>query len=463
MFLELALAIPWFAAVVLALLDGRRDWVGWLATIALLATIFANGIIGWEIQRDGSTTIVAGGWQPGVGINLRADMLDVTFALLSLGVLLAALIFEVLTGVRSRSFPALVLFLATGLSGLFYTGDAFNFYVFFEISMISSYVLASYGDHARQLRSASIFAVVNLLGSAFFLIGIASLYHLTGRLDMAGVAARIEVLDPEAAVLSWVLIFVAFSVKLGIFPFHFWLPAVYTGTRPAVAAILSGAVANIGSYGLLRFGGEVFPNQLDLGAPVLFILGVLSIVYGSLQALSRRSLAEVLAYSSIGQVGFILIALAIGGEAGFAAAVLFSIVNSINKTLLFLSQNLQGWLVGFAFVVGAFSVAGVPPLGGFLGKAGLFRVAISDENWAVTALVVIGSALSFVYMFQAYQRKFWRAAPAAGQPSVAPSPPSIRAVVVVLAIVTLFIGMWPEPALWLSEQAAASISLGLST
>jgi len=460
MLLELSLAIPWFAAVIVALQDGRREWVGWLAVVALSATIACNAIIGWDVHHHGSSIIVAGGWEPGVGINLRADMLDVTFSLLSLGVLLAALVFEVLSGVRSRSFPALVLFLATGLNGLFYTGDAFNFYVFFEIAMISSYVLAGYGDQARQLRSASIFAVVNLLGSAFFLIGIASLYHVTGRLDMIGSAARIEVLEPEAAVLSWVLIFIAFCVKLGIFPFHFWLPAVYTGTRPAVAAILSGAVANIGSYGLLRFGGEVFPNQLDLSAPVLFVLGVLSIVYGSLQAMSRRSLGEVLAYSTIGQVGFILIALAIGGEAGFAAAILFSIVNSVNKTLLFLSEDLHGWLVGFAFVVGAFSVAGVPPVGGFLGKAGLFRVAVSNENWAVTALVVVGSALSFIYMFQAYQRRFW-VVDAAQHPPTA-SPASIRAVVVLLAIMTLAIGLWPEPVLWVSEQAAASINLGFS-
>jgi multicomponent Na+:H+ antiporter subunit D len=458
MLLELTLAIPWITAVVLALLDGRREWVGWMAVLALIGTAASSAALGWDVHQDGSSIIVAGDWQPGVGIDLRADMLDVTFSLLSLGVLIAALVFEVLSGVRSRSFPSLVLFLATGLNGLYFTSDAFNFYVFFEIAMIASYVLASYGDTARQLRSASIFAVVNLLGSAFFLIGIASLYHVTGRLDMAGIATTVDVFEPDTVILSTALIFIAFSIKLGIFPFHFWLPAVYTGTRPAVAAILSGAVANIGSYGLLRFGGEVFPNQLELGSPVLFVLGVLSIIYGSLQAISRRSLAEVLAYSSIGQVGFILIALAIGGEAGFAAAVLFAIVNSVNKTLLFLSENLHGWLVGFAFVVGAFSVAGLPPAGGFLGKAGLFRAAVSDENWAITALVVIGSAMSFVYMFQAYQRRFW-----VSDPDIkiirTPNPASVRAVVVVLALVTLTIGLWPEPVLWVSEQAASAIAV----
>jgi multicomponent Na+:H+ antiporter subunit D len=402
--------------------------------------------------------MVAGDWPAGVGIGLSADMLGVTFALLSLGVLLAALIFEVANGVRSQSFPALVLLLGAGLTGVFLTADAFNFYVFFEIAMISSYVLTGYGDEGRQLRSATIFVIVNLLGSAFFLMGIAALYHQTGRLDMAGIAERVALLSPESVILSAVLIFTAFGIKLGIFPFHFWLPAVYTGTRPAVAAILSGAVSNIGTYGLLRWGGGMLPDELRTAAPMFFALGVVSIIYGSLQAISRRSVAEVVAYSSIGQVGFILVALAIGGPAGFAAAVLFAIVNSVNKTLLFLSENLRGWLVGFAFAVGAFSVAGVPPAGGYLGKAGLFRVAAEEENWVVIALVVIGSVLSFVYMFQIYQRRFMTPEVAESANTV-PSPAAVRAVVVVLAVITLLIGIWPEPVLWVSEQAGQSFAL----
>ncbi len=455
----LPLAIPWIAAIIVALMDGRRRHVGWLAVGILIATFVSVAALGLDVYRNGDQVQVAGNWEVGVGIPLRIDLLGITFALLSLGVLIAALVFEVLSGVRSRSFPATVLFLAAGLTGLFMTGDAFNFYVFFEIAMIASYILTGYGQEARQLRAATIFIVVNLLGSAFFLIGIASLYHITGRLDMAGIGVRVLVFEPEAVILSAVLIFTAFSIKLGIFPFHFWLPAVYTGTSPAVAAILSGAVANIGSYGLLRFGGEVMPEELQLGAPVLFTLGIMSIVYGSMQAISRRSIPEVLAYSSIGQVGFILIALAIGGEAGYAAAVLFAIVNSLNKTLLFLSENLRGWLVGFAFVVGAFSVAGVPPAGGFLGKAGLFRAAAGDDQWAIIALVVVGSVFSFVYMFQAYQRRFW--IPAESVSITRPdSPTPLRGVVVVIAILTLLIGVWPEPVLWISHQAALAVPLG---
>lgn len=458
MVVVLGLGILWIAGVCLAIVDGRRKRTGVIAIVVLIAAIGALVALGVRVRDDGPQTMVAGNWPAGVGIGLTADMLGVTFALLSLGVLLAALTFEVCNGVRSQSFPALVLLLGAGLTGVFLTADAFNFYVFFEIAMISSYVLTGYGDEGRQLRSATIFAIVNLLGSAFFLMGIASLYHQTGRLDMEGIAQRVALLSSESVILSAVLIFTAFGIKLGIFPFHFWLPAVYTGTRPAVAAILSGAVANIGTYGLLRWGGGMLPDELRTAAPMFFALGVISILYGSLQAISRRSVAEVVAYSSIGQVGFILVALAIGGPAGFSAAVLFAIVNAANKTLLFLSENLRGWLTGFAFAVGAFSVAGVPPAGGYLGKAGLFRVAAEENNWAVIALVVIGSVLSFVYMFQIYQRRFW--APEVAEPAMTVSSPrSVRAVVVVLAVTTLLIGIWPEPLLWVSEQAGNSFAL----
>lgn len=128
----------------------------------------------------------------------------------------------------------------------------------------------------------------------------------------------------------------AFCLKLGLFPFHFWLPAVYVGSHPPVAAILSGALANIGSYGLLRFGGGILPRELEFGSTAVLVLGTASILYGALQAISRRDTSEVMAYSAIGQVGYVLLALGIGG-AGYAAAVLYSVVNSLNKGVVFLA------------------------------------------------------------------------------------------------------------------------------
>jgi multicomponent Na+:H+ antiporter subunit D len=193
----------------------------------------------------------------------------------------------------------------------------------------------------------------------------------------------------------------------------------------------------------------------------LLILGTASIVYGALQAISRRDTGEVLAYSAIGQVGYILIALGVGGPIGYAAAILYAVINAVNKTLLFLAGSLRGWPVGAAFAVGAFSVAGVPPAAGFLGKAALFRTGIEETGpvggAVLVTLVFIGGALSFVYMFQLYQRRFWVALEAT--PGIA-SLPARRTLVVVLAAVVLILGVWPEPLLLASERAAAVFAEG---
>ena len=453
------LLLSWIAAAGLALVDGRKRAVCWLAVAALAASFVLLCVLAGQAFSGGPRQTVAGGWPPGVGIVLRADALGALFALLSLGVLLAALVHELLTGAQGRLFPALVLFLATGLTGLFLTGDVFNFYVFFELTMLASYVLAAYGGGGRELRAGFVFAVVNLLGSFLFLLGVAAIYHVTGTLEMTAVAERIGGVEPSAVVLIAVFFFVAFAVKLGLFPFHFWLPAVYTSARPGVAAMLSGAVANVGSYGLLRFGAGILPAQLRLGATVLLVLGAASILYGALQAVSRRSVSEVLAYSAIGQAGYVLVALGIGGTVGFTAAVVYSVANSLNKTLLFLTVDLRGWLVGAAFAVGAFSVAGVPPSAGFFGKLALFQAAVEERSVALVALIFAGGALSFLYMLQIYQHDFWRPGegekpPAErGRSSSAPQ----RAVALAVAALVVGLGLWPEPLLAAGREAAEAL------
>jgi len=451
--LSLSLVVPWAAGAVLVLFDGRRTWIGWLAVAALGGNVAALVVLGASVLSDGPVTATTGEWPAGVGITLRADALGVLFALLSSVAVLAATVHEVLEGVRERVFPGLVLLLTTGLTGVFVTGDLFNFYVFFELAMTAAYVLATYGGARAELGAALVFTTVNLLGTFVFLLSVAGIYHVTGTLEMAAIGARMDEVDPNVAVLLAVGFFVAFSVKLGLFPFHFWLPMVYTEARPAVAAILSGGLANIGAYGVLRFGGELLPRELELAATAMIVIGSASIVYGGILAVSRRSAAEMLAYSAIGQVGYVLVAIGIGGPVGFAAAILYSVVNAFNKTLLFLSSRIRGALVGAAFATGALSVAGIPPAAGFVGKLELFRAA--SDSWALLALLFLGSALSFVYAFQLYQYDFWR-----GKRSGLPSPWPQQAVVAGLALLILAAGLWPEPLLAISQDAAEVLERG---
>jgi multicomponent Na+:H+ antiporter subunit D len=459
--LALPAGIPWALAAVVALLDGRQRWVGLLAAAGLGVGILSLTRLASVVLRRGTVEVTAGGWPEGVGITLRADALGVTFALVSITVILAALLYEIALGVRWRAFPALILLVAAGLTGLFLTGDAFNFYVFFEISMIASFVLAGYREEDYQVRAAFVFAVVNLLGSFVFLIGIAALYGISGSLDMDAIADRVARLDPSSVIAIAALIFAAFFLKLGLFPFHFWLPAVYVGSHPPIAAILSGALANIGAYGLLRFGAGVLPRELDLAAPAVMVVGAASIAYGSLQAVSRRDTSEVMAYSAIGQAGYVLLALGVGGPVGYAAAVVYAVVNSLNKGVVFLSAGLSGPLVGAAFAVGAFSIAGVPPAAGFLGKLAVFEASAALESppasVALVALVFLGSALSFLYSFQVYQRRFM--APETGA-SGKRDPAAARYLVFLLAAFVVLLGLWPQPLVLLCRAAAGALTGG---
>ena len=454
--------IPWVLAAVVALLDGRRRWVGRLAALGLGASFVSVVALALRALNEGPVEVVVGGWPAGVGIVLRADVLGTTFAAVSVGVMLVSLLYEVSGGVRSRTYPALILFMAAGLSGLFLTGDIFNFYVFFEVSVTAAYVLTGYRERDYQVRAAFIFAIVNLFGSVIFLIAAASLYHVTGSLEMETVAERVREANPNGVAVIAAAIFVALSLKLGLFPFHFWLPAVYVGSHPSVAAILSGALANIGSYGLLRFGG-ILSEQLTLGTYAVLVLGSASIIYGALQAISRIDTSEVLAYSAIGQAGYILLALGVGGSVGFSAAVIYAVVNSLNKALLFLVAGLRGPLVGAVFAVGAFSVAGVPPAVGFVAKIAVFKAGLAGGGGAGTieavvllAVIFLCSALSFVYMFQIYQRAFLAREPQAGQRDKV-STRRARAIVAILAVLVLALGLWPEPLLILGEDAAADV------
>jgi multicomponent Na+:H+ antiporter subunit D len=452
------LAIFWIGGLALSLANGRRRDIGVAGALLLALGLAALALLANQVLRYGPLGTVAGNWRSGVGIPLRADALGMAFALTAGVVLLVAYCFELAGGVESRSFPALVLFLAGGLTGLFLTGDAFNFYVFFEIAMVSSYVLAAYGEARGQLRAAVIFAVVNLLGSVLFLIGIVSLYHITGTLEMAAIAERMLVVEQNPALVAGTLLFVALSVKLGIFPFHFWLPAVYTEVHASVAAMFSGALALIGAYGLLRIGVGMLPREVAVSAPVLIGLGVASIAYGGLVAVSRHDASAVVAYSAIGQVGYVLIAVAIGGGVGIAAAVLFTVVNALNKTLLFLACPQANRYAGFAFAVGGLSVAGIPVALGFWGKAALLRSALGAggdvARMGLSVVIVAGGVLSIVYMFQSYGRVFWHAPATADTAQVA----SRTVLVVFVAAALLLLGVWPEPLLALSERAAAVLT-----
>lgn len=459
--LGLCLLVPWVAGLILLPMDGRRRPVAWGGVAALLLTLAVQVGLSVVVWRDGAFDLVTGDWPLGVGVTLSPDALGLVFAVVSTSVLTVALIAEALKGVEERAFPAMLVFLAMGLTGLFLTGDIFSFYVFFEVSMTASYVIATYRGGYRELRAAIVFGGVNLLGTFVFLIAVAGTYRVTGTLAMEQIAERFAMVDREPQILLAAAFFVAFALKLGLFPFSFWLPIVYVEARPAAAAVLAGAVANIGAYGVLRFGIDVLPGATERAGAVLVVLGCVSILYGGLLAVARRDPSETLAYSSIGQVGYVLVAVGVGGPVGLAAAVVYTVVNSLNKTLLFLCVGQRGRLAAAATAVGALSVAGIPPAIGYLSKFEVFRSGLLlDAPVAAQASVVtvlaVGGLLSLLYMTRRYITDFWEGAdPTARVPPVGVR--GSRVLVAAVAAVLIGVGLYPQPLLGVADEAAIAL------
>lgn len=427
------LLLCWVGGVVFGFLDGRRRRVALAASAVLAAAAACTALLLADTLRQGEVVAWTAAAPP-LGIALRADALGASYALASLLVLVAACAWEGLGRPAHRGFPGLVLFLGTGLTGLFLTGDAFNLYVFFEVSMTAGFVLAGYGRGALELRNALIFTVMSVLGSMLFLGAVASLYHLAGTLDLRELEQAVALRRPLPPMpLLGGAMLAAFSLKAGLFPFHGWVVPVYGGTRPPVAAILSGALANVGSFGMLRFGPALFEPEIAAASTALLALGAVSIVYGGLLALGCPRPSVVLAYSSVTQAGYVLGGLALG-PAGYAATLLYTLSNSLNKTLLFLTLQRHGSFSGVPGAVGAMSLSGLPPTFGFVGKAALFHAAVAGGSPGFAAAIVAGTGLMLMAAFRSY-----RATPAEGGRALR----SRVALAWVLAAAVLLAGLWP--------------------
>lgn len=449
------LLVSWGGGVALLAADGQRRWVGCLAAVTLAGVLGADLYALAEVSGGAPLELVTGGWPAGVGIRLRADSMSLFFAVISSGVLLAVMLHELSCEIRSRLFPALLLLLAAGLHGAFFTRDLFNLYVFFELAIIASFVLAASGYGRAEIRGTFVYVAVNLLGTVVFLSGVVASYHAFGTLDMDQIAARAPQSPGAATLLSGSLLFAAMSLKLGMFPFHYWLPVLYSHAQPPVAAAMTGALTNLGLYSLIRLGFSVFPAGRREAAEILLLLGAASILYGAILAAARRSRARIAAYAAVVHAGYIVLALGLGGEAGVAAALLTGLAGSMDKTALFLSLEAGGPVRRAAVLVASGSVAGLPVTAGFVAKLLLFRAALERAGgWGwVAALALVGSAV----LLLAGSFRFWiltarRAAPGRERPT--------SLFVASLAAALLLFGLIPGPVVSFAESTGLAITGG---
>jgi multicomponent Na+:H+ antiporter subunit D len=405
-----------------AMLAWRRPVVQ--AALALLMSAASLALSVWLLGTgEAAPTLAVGGWAPPVGIGFRADALSRMMLTLTGVLFTAATAYQLgqtlkqAPGAHSPAARMTWPLLLLSLNGLFLTADFFNFYVFFELLAVSSYLLVSQGKH-HPLEAAWKYSAQSVLGSLSLLIGIVLLYGATGTLSMAEVGQRLD------GPVWWLAPFflVAFLLKGALFPFHFWQPDAHAAASTAGSMVLAGLLIKVGLYGLLRFWPPLMGPQ---GQAVFLVVGALSIAFGAVAAWRQTDAKRLLGFSSVSQLGFVLIGLGWGTAGAVAAAIFYMINHSLTKALLFVTTGAlsdRAGATGFAalqgagrdrpglnaaFLLGIASLVGLPPTVGFIGKLGLLGAGARGGEWAWVAFMGVGSLLTLGYGLRAYQLLFW--------------------------------------------------------
>ncbi len=463
-------------------LQERATTAGFLAYSAVTATLVERVLTG------GVVAFQVGDWAAPFGITLVADALSVLMLCIVAVVGTVCVVYRTGAGEAEWSLLPLLSFMCAGASGAFLTGDLFNLFVWLEVTLMSSYVLIALRGNGDGAAATLRYLVVNLVGSSFILVAIGGIYSTMGTLNMADLSRRLAEpaaynASPGAALGFFGLLLCVFALKSGLAPFQFWVPEAYRAAPPAASAVMSGVAKKVGIYAIVRvlvgvlgassatyrvLGASLTP--VGMAGGVLAFMASLSIAVGGVGALSRRRLDGLLSYSSIGQVGFIALPIAVYALSGsdllfLAGGLLYAVNHAIGKSMLFLISGLVegstggqrvdelsglvSWDRGVsaAFFVGALSMIGVPPLAGFLGKLQAFRAVVSLPS--LMAVGVGGAFLSILYFTRAWISVFW------GEPVEAERPPvRAKAAVLFLALLLVIGGLAAEPLVRFSELAA---------
>ncbi len=463
------------AALSLALWRWRymQRLFGLAGSIALLVSALA---LLQEVRGSGILTLRVGNWPPPYGIPLVADLLGAIMVALAALMGLAVTVYS-LAGIDSEResfgyYPFLNIMLM-GVCGCFLTGDLFNLYVWFEVMLMASFVLLSLGGERGQLEGAVKYVTINLVASTMFLAALGILYGMVGTLNMADLVRQLgEVSRPGLSSTLAMLFLVAFGIKAALFPFFFWLPASYHTPPVAVSAIFAGLLTKVGVYALLRVFTLLFVQEISFTHGLILVIAGLTMVSGVLGAMAQNEFRRILSFHIISQVGYMVMGLGLYSRLALAGSVFYLIHHIIVKTNLFLIsgvvQRLRGTFelerlgglyreaprLAALFMIAAFSLAGLPPLSGFWAKLLLVWAALAEEQYLIAATALSVSLLTLYSMIKIWNKAFWGEAP----PAVDSLKNSARVAhylpVLLLAGLTVCIGLLAQPVYELSLQAA---------
>jgi multicomponent K+:H+ antiporter subunit D len=467
----LPIAIPLMVGALLVA-AGRR-WPAGAAAAGLLALLanLACAVALWRVTADGTVLpYLLGNWSAPFGIVLAVDRLAVLMLVVTAVVALACQ-FAALDGPlrQGRNFPALLQFQVLGLNGAFLTGDLFNLFVFFEVLLIASYALLLHRADRGALRAGLHYVIVNLLGSALFLIAVSLLYGTLGTLNMADLAARVPLAsaaDQPLVAAAGALLLVVFGIKAAALPLGLWLPGTYPAA-PAPVAALFAVMTKVGIYSIARVSTLIFGAGAGalagFATPLLLYAGLATLLAGSVGALAARSLRSLTAWLVVASAGTLLAALGSGTAAGVGAALFYLPHTTFAAAALFLvggavaaargehlmdrievgNAPAHGALLGGVFLFTAMGMAGLPPLSGFVAKLMVLDAVAGSPAWPLTWAALLASSLAAVILLsRAGSTIFWKS-PRSGD--AVPVGHGALAALALLAGSGLAIVIWAEP------------------
>ncbi len=431
---EIALPILLPLALVIVLIFVRAAstarWIGIIGCALLLAV---SVLLFFQVRQNNILVLQVGGWEAPYGISLVIDYFSSLMLLASNLIVFVISIYAFHFVGKNEKFSKFYLFffaLILGVNGIFITGDAFNFYVWLEVMMLSSFVLITMGTTKKQLEGGIKYMSLNLISSLLFLAGLGLLYGKTGTLNMAHLAMVIS--NSEQGLLmntSGMLFFISLGIKAAIFPLFFWLPASYHTANITVTSLFAGLLTKVGVYGFIRFTTLFFMGNDSLWQELLLISAGLTMVIGGMAASIQYDTRRILSYHIISQIGYMIMGLGIFTPLAIAGAIYFTIHNMLAKTNTFLIAGVINKLKGtfdlkiigglfkespflaVLFVIPSFALAGIPPLSGFFAKLALIKAGIDDKYYLITAVAILTSLLTLYSMIKIWNEAFLKQQP----------------------------------------------------
>lgn len=455
------------------------SWVCLVISIALLQQVLAGGEIIYEI----------GGWAAPWGIEYRIDVLGAWVLVIVTAIGAVVMPYAKLSAEKEIDrdrlyiFYAMMLLCETGLLGITVTGDAFNLFVFLEISSLSTYVLISMGKDRRGLTAAYRYLIMGTIGATFYIIGVGLMYMMTGSLNIADLAKLVpEVADTRTIQAALAFLTVGLAIKLALFPLHFWLPNAYAYAPSVVTVFLAATATKVAVYAFVRIIFTVFGavNILHDVAihDVLAALAIMAMFAGSAVAIYQKNIKRMLAYSSLAQIGYMILGLSLNSDAGVSAGLVHLFNHAMMKGALFMVMGCVVYRIGSAkledmaglgkrmpltmaaFVLSGLSLIGVPLTVGFVSKWALIQAVLEKDGWwPIAGLIVISSLMAVVYIWRVVEVAYFQT-PANGVQEKDEAPMSMVLPMFVLVGASIYFGIDGTTTLEIAGDAARALAGG---